>query len=256
MAVKRRLQIESLTGGRVTKRRRGSNMPDPSGLLTAESGEEQANIQNRDINAEAAEGDSDGDSVQGFAGNSQTSSSSSDLDDTSDEMSSHDEGETSSTQMGKTSSSDKGDSSKEEEVIQNLPLSKKPTISALNPASDLCTRLSSFLPELRKANADLENSPEILTRRLDEVADDEEHYIEMDLGLGVLKEKRPATAQADGVKLADVYSTGSSEDSDSDTTEARDAAVDQMINGTALADLLRGKPPSIPKPSIQVVTGS
>jgi Domain of unknown function (DUF4598) len=251
MAVKRPLPIASLSDGRVTKRQRSPNMP-----LSAASGKGQEHCQNDGINAEATKRDSDDDSVQGCAGNSQSSSSSSDLDDTSEEISSDDEDETSSTQTGKTPLSDKGESSEEEELIQNLPLPRKPPISALNPASDLHTRIASFLPELRNANADLTDPGQALTSRLDEVADEEEHYIEMDLGLGVLKEKRPATTRADGVKLADDSCTSSNDDSESDLTGAEDATDNQQINGTRLIGLLGGNRPSSKKPSIQVVTGS
>ena len=65
-----------------------------------------------------------------------------------------------------------------------------PTLS--HPASDAPTlqaRLASFLPRLRKANDNLLDSADILQRRVDEVGEDESEYIEMNLGLGVLKEK-------------------------------------------------------------------
>jgi len=71
-----------------------------------------------------------------------------------------------------------------------------------------------------------------------------------------LKEMRPATSQADGVRLEDNSSTSSEDDSDLGSIEAKHAADDQMINGTTLTDLLAGSRASGKKPSIQVVTGS
>jgi Domain of unknown function (DUF4598) len=247
MAVKRPFLIESLSDGRVTKRQRSPKMP-----LSDVSKAGREGTQGWGINTQAADRDEGSGSVPGCAENSQSSSSSSDLDDTSEEGSSDDEDETSPIQTDKPPSSDRDESFEEEGLIQDLPFPKKPRISAPTAASDLHTRIASFLPVLRKANADLEVSGQALTSRLDEVADDEEHYIEMDLGLGVLKEKRRATTQADGVKLTVDSSTDSDDDSDLDSIEAEDAADDQIT----LTDLLGGSRPSNLKPSIQVVTGS
>ncbi|OAG42866.1 hypothetical protein AYO21_02817 [Fonsecaea monophora] len=58
------------------------------------------------------------------------------------------------------------------------------------PASDLKSRLQSFLPQLRQANAELDNAGGVVDRRVDHVSDEEEHYIEMEVGLGVLSEER------------------------------------------------------------------
>ncbi|KAJ9604320.1 hypothetical protein H2200_011154 [Cladophialophora chaetospira] len=53
--------------------------------------------------------------------------------------------------------------------------------------TDLQSRLQEFLPRLQQANAALDGMED--DKRLDEVSDDDEHYIEMDLGLGVLTEQ-------------------------------------------------------------------
>ncbi len=55
------------------------------------------------------------------------------------------------------------------------------------PPSDLKTRLAAFLPQMAKANQTLSES-----ERVDDVDEDEERYIEMELGLGVLAEKQEA----------------------------------------------------------------
>jgi Domain of unknown function (DUF4598) len=251
MALKRPPPMESLPDGRVTKRLRSLKMPLSSG---SKAGQEDA--QKWGIDTQDAKRDSESGSVPGCAGNSPSSFSSSDLGNPS-EGSSDGEDETSSIQTDESPSSDSNESSEEEGLIHDLPLSRKPPISASTPASDLHTRIASFLPALRKANADLEDSGQVQNSRLDEVADDEEHYIEMDLGLGVLRQRRPATTEADGVKLADDSSTScDDDDSHLDSTEAEDAADGQMINGTTLTHLLGGNQPPSKKPSIQVVTGS
>ncbi|KAJ5682342.1 hypothetical protein N7462_005507 [Penicillium macrosclerotiorum] len=69
----------------------------------------------------------------------------------------------------------------------------KPQIHRMEGGSDLLSRLSSFLPKLKDANEDLER--EIAAGRgkdmvLDSAGDDGKDYIEMNLGLGVLEEKR------------------------------------------------------------------
>ncbi|KAJ5883648.1 uncharacterized protein N7473_010534 [Penicillium subrubescens] len=69
----------------------------------------------------------------------------------------------------------------------------KPSIHRMEGGSDLLSRLSSFLPQMKNANEDLEKKiaagkgQEMV---LDSVDDDGKDYIEMNLGLGVLEEKR------------------------------------------------------------------
>jgi hypothetical protein len=82
---------------------------------------------------------------------------------------------------------------------------------------DLQSRLQAFLPQLERANAELTATADALGRRVDHVDDDEEHYIEMDLGLGVLSERRNGR---DGEIRVD------SEDSSSDGTENDDEVGD------------------------------
>ncbi|EED14863.1 conserved hypothetical protein [Talaromyces stipitatus ATCC 10500] len=112
---------------------------------------------------------------------------------------------------GTSSSSSEEDESEDEEEknhndtnkenISYIPGRPKPQIMrppSLLQNSDLLSRISSFLPQLQAANADIEQrlaSGETLDDMiLDNVKDDEDgggrEYIEMNLGLGVLKEKR------------------------------------------------------------------
>ena len=110
-----------------------------------------------------------------------------------------------------SSSGSSDDQSSSEESVVNLadPSARPPKITAQPPLSDLGSRLSALLPELKHANANLHSS---LDQQLDQVPDDEEHYIEMDLGLGVLKEtKRPVNGD---------IKTAVGEDSSSDEISA------------------------------------
>ncbi|KAI9477254.1 hypothetical protein BX667DRAFT_496335 [Coemansia mojavensis] len=82
-----------------------------------------------------------------------------------------------------------------------LDRSSQPTDSAgqppktyrVDPPSELLTRLHAFLPQIAKANKDLDKDPGKLN--IENVGDDEPQYIEMDLGLGVfdMKPKKPIT---------------------------------------------------------------
>ena len=63
------------------------------------------------------------------------------------------------------------------------------------PVSDLRSRLQEFLPQLQQANSELERTGDVLHQQLDEVPDDAEHYIEMNLGLGVLTEEGDEAGQ-------------------------------------------------------------
>lgn len=267
MTAKRCLPAVSLSDSHLNKRRRRADTPDSSRLPSALPKQEPTRSSNGD------------DAADGFDEDSETSSSSSEVDITSEEMgSSDDEEEIGSARLSNLSpshshcpfnlseedelaqdllsSDDDSSSSEDYEIIQTVPPQKKPQISAVDPASDLRSKLSSFLPKLQKANVDLQNPVEALSKRLDEVPDDEEHYIEMNLGLGVLKEKRLRTLQAEGVKISGRRTTSSSEDSSSDSMEAGNLEYVAKVERTPLADLMGCKKPSKEKPSIQEVPGS
>lgn len=62
------------------------------------------------------------------------------------------------------------------------------------PTSTLSERLKTFLPQLAAANEELERdraAGKLAEKSLENVREDEGHYIEMNLGLGVLKERDP-----------------------------------------------------------------
>ena len=109
----------------------------------------------------------------------------------------------------------------------------KPSISSATATSgslDLRSRIASFLPQLRKANEDLSTNDD---QRLDAVASDEDRYIEMDLGLGVLKEKkrpRPLYGEIQTHKSSGGGggSSSSSDSSSDDESETEVSPVDAM----------------------------
>ncbi|KAL4934684.1 NOPCHAP1/New4 family protein [Aspergillus undulatus] len=89
-----------------------------------------------------------------------------------------------------------------DEGIPSLPALRKPNIRRLNPEPSLLSKLSAFLPQMKSANEDLQREIEAgrgRELRLDNEVDEDEdggegkggRYIEMNLGLGVLEEKRP-----------------------------------------------------------------
>ena len=75
-----------------------------------------------------------------------------------------------------------------------LPPWKGPIIpTSATGVLPLLSRLGAFLPQLRAANAELDSSiaaGQISDKCIENVGSDEEQYIEMNLGLGVLEEKR------------------------------------------------------------------
>ncbi|KAF2434020.1 hypothetical protein EJ08DRAFT_21259 [Tothia fuscella] len=103
---------------------------------------------------------------------------------------------TSSEEPSSESDSSSEDGSENEgERITNVRPGVKPVIKVDDVVGGgLLDRLKTFLPALEKANGELEKAREDGTLKdkvLDDAEDGEEEYIEMDLGLGVLEEKRP-----------------------------------------------------------------
>ncbi|KAL4768582.1 hypothetical protein BDW60DRAFT_197147 [Aspergillus nidulans var. acristatus] len=131
-----------------------------------------------------------------------------------------------------------GDINKDNEEITSLPARRKPDIRRIEQESSLLNRLSAFLPQMKSANEDLEReiaagrAKDIRLDDVDEGSDGQRdgQYIEMNLGLGVLEEKRPGDQDERDVS----ESHGQSEDTD-------------------LLDRLLGKEKTSPsaKPSIQ-----
>lgn len=69
-----------------------------------------------------------------------------------------------------------------------------PRVSAtLN--EELRSRLTNFLTGIERANRDLEDKEHARTQRIDDVDEHEDHYIEMNLGLGVLSTQNPDAVQ-------------------------------------------------------------
>lgn len=85
--------------------------------------------------------------------------------------------------------------------------------------SDLKARLSKLLPELQKANADLTAPGNSSKHRIDAVNEDEDHYIEMDLGLGVLQEVQETDRDHIIVPKDNSSSRSSSDTEDADAIE-------------------------------------
>ncbi len=192
---KRRLHVELSADSRVIKRLRSPNTHESLQLPGSTTKKEEASLHSGSVLGHLAKKSDGGEVVGSGDGGTDTSSSSSDLGDTSEEISSGDKDEASPTQVGETDKDDSDDSCEDDDLIQVLPVPRKPFMSVSQTALDLRTRLSVFLPQLREANADLDNATEAGLRHLDEVADDEDHYIEMNLGLGVLPTDHPSTLQ-------------------------------------------------------------
>lgn len=138
----------------------------------------------------------------------------------------------------------------EKDYVISLPKRPYQPPSISSPAriinSDLRSKISTFLPQLRAANANLGDDD-----RIDAVGDDEDHYIEMDLGLGVLKEKRkPMTRTGRGEILItqessdSSSSSSSSDDDDGDLTENDEGALSRLMG-------MRRSTETKPKPTIQ-----
>ncbi|PYH63666.1 NOPCHAP1/New4 family protein [Aspergillus vadensis CBS 113365] len=131
-----------------------------------------------------------------------------------DEDDDEDDDDYTSSSGSSDSDSDSDDDEDEEQVNQKattttsddmprIPAIPKPRIGRINKNPDLLSRLSAFLPQMKTANEKLEQ--EIAAGRAKDVRleidgdedDDEDEdmegkrYIEMNLGLGVLEEKRP-----------------------------------------------------------------
>ncbi|CAI7570657.1 unnamed protein product [Penicillium glandicola] len=125
----------------------------------------------------------------------------------------------------------------------------KPRIHRLKGDSGLLSRLNAFLPKMKDANEDLQRQIEAGEAEnlvLDNADENGGQYIEMDLGLGVLEEKR------DG---------DSSSDEESDDEESKGAAgvgkTPQEMNDSDIIGKLMGgksKKSNTDKPSIQEMT--
>ncbi|KAK0664394.1 Uncharacterized protein DIS24_g835 [Lasiodiplodia hormozganensis] len=112
------------------------------------------------------------------------------------------------------------------------------------PASSLSERLKAFLPQLAAANVELEKdraAGKLAQMSLENVGEDDEHYIEMNLGLGVLKEKDPNKMDSDSEM---------EEDSDDEMDTGAD---DQTTREENILGKLMGKKKTKAGPGIQEV---
>ncbi|KAL4888732.1 hypothetical protein BDV59DRAFT_205851 [Aspergillus ambiguus] len=95
--------------------------------------------------------------------------------------------------------------------LPHLPARQKPRIHHVERDADLLSRISAFLPKMRSANDELQreiDAGRAKDVRLDEVDDqDEGQYIEMNLGLGVLEEKRQGEKGSDHASNEDLASS-------------------------------------------------
>ncbi len=155
---------------------------------------------------------------------------SSDSETSSTESESEDESEDSERNSRNDSTdSDRGSLGYEFDMI-SLPTQSKPSISSsatVTGLSDLRSRIASFLPQLRKANEELVTASDGLC--IDAVAEDQDQYIEMDLGLGVLKEKKRPRPLNGEIQTHEISSSSSGSSSDDDEFETGGPEKDAML---------------------------
>ncbi|KAJ5658412.1 uncharacterized protein N7484_002061 [Penicillium longicatenatum] len=125
--------------------------------------------------------------------------------------------------------------------IPNVSGRPKPQIHKMQGNSELLARLSAFLPQMKSANEELEKD---IAAGKDVVMDDEDEnkdYIEMNLGLGVLEEKRDNGGDASGDEADDEAMSGM------ESGKKAKAGFDDDI----LEQLMGGKDLDADKPSIE-----
>ncbi|KAJ5771205.1 uncharacterized protein N7511_003256 [Penicillium nucicola] len=126
----------------------------------------------------------------------------------------------------------------------------KPRIHRMKGDSELLSRLTSFLPQMKTANEDLQKEIEagrVGNLVLDNADESGEQYIEMDLGLGVLEEKK------DG----DSSSEDEDDDEESKTGTAGAGNTSQDLKDSDIIGKLmggKGKKAEADKPSIEEMT--
>ncbi|KAJ2879715.1 hypothetical protein H4R27_005145 [Coemansia aciculifera] len=115
----------------------------------------------------------------------------------------------------------------------------------IEPPSDLLSRLHSFLPQIAIANkqleADIAEDPHKLD--IENVDENEEQYIEMDLGLGVFDMKPKKDDGAEDMHI----STRAEESEDGSASDEEDSGARIVIDPSSISARRR------PKPQIQVL---
>ncbi|KIJ69886.1 hypothetical protein HYDPIDRAFT_104540 [Hydnomerulius pinastri MD-312] len=111
--------------------------------------------------------------------------------------------------------------------LQNITSDK---LHRIDPPSELLSRIEAFLPAIQASNEALaQENPENLD--IENVGEDEEQYIEMNLGLGVFESKRPKAGSGSGSE--DALSSSSSEASNSSEDDNDD---DEYSSSSSDAD--------------------
>ncbi|GIK04490.1 hypothetical protein Aspvir_008573 [Aspergillus viridinutans] len=200
----------------------GAKKPENPRKIASTSSESEQNDDDDDYTSSSgSDGDSDSDSDSGSDGDGENEDQEADY------------------------SSDQAGSS-----LPHISAQQKPRIHRMTREPDLLSRLSAFLPKMKSANEDLQR--EIAAGRgkdlqLDEVENQEGQYIEMNLGLGVLEEKRADGSSSTDEELGDGPESANDEDAaELDTKLQKDSDILDILMGR--------KKSSDQKPTIQELT--
>lgn len=93
-----------------------------------------------------------------------------------------------------------GSSDKNTSGNSSPTVKKRPTfiLPPSDSTDDLLSRLNAFLPQLSAANALLTCEETVKSLNIENVGENEDKYIEMNLGLGVLEEIHPSDSESEG----------------------------------------------------------
>jgi len=95
----------------------------------------------------------------------------------------------------------------------------------IDPSSELLERVRNFLPQLADSNAALaQQAPDAID--IENVGEDQEHYVEMNLGLGVFEYRgKPPNPEISSSSDSDTKSESSSNDSSSDSESSTEISL-------------------------------
>ncbi|KAL4782023.1 hypothetical protein BJX76DRAFT_306186 [Aspergillus varians] len=200
-------------------------------IVTSNGGRElsaPSAVNDRKASSTAHSGDDEDDDDYTSSSGSSLSSSDDDNDDDEDDDQNEAAGDSNNVLNG------------DNEGITSVPARRKPHIRRIDKEPSVLSKLSAFLPKMKSANEDLQRdiaAGGAKDIRLDDYENDNKgdgRYIEMNLGLGVLEEKRPGDDQSSG-------------------DGERDFGAHEPSDDTNLMDHLMGKKrtTSSEKPSIQ-----
>ena len=119
--------------------------------------------------------------------------------------------------------------------------------TATIPPSNLSNRLANFLPSIKAANVDLEREGEngLKSRSLEVGEDEDEQYVDMNLGLGVLEEVRDSSSED-----SDDESSGG----EAESTKSNDVGRSADKRKTDVMEDMMGRKKRS-RPSIEMVAG-